>query len=64
MGNAVNGNRLAQWRFTQIVERAERKRKVAMYDVFERLRFGSKVAVSREHDLFYGTGRGNGSPVG
>jgi len=54
--NAVKGNRIAQWRFTQIVQEAERQQKVAqeaLYNVFERPAFGTKAAVSREDDLIY-----------
>jgi len=56
MVNAVRGNRIAQWRFTQIVQEAERQQKVAqeaLYNVFERPPFGTKAAVSREDDLIY-----------
>ncbi|MDB5709772.1 MAG: hypothetical protein JWL96_1842, partial [Sphingomonas bacterium] len=54
--NAVKGNRIAQWRFTQIVQEAERQQKVAqeaLYNVFERPAFGTKAAASREDDLIY-----------
>ena len=55
--NAVKGNRIAQWRFTQIVQEAERQQKVAqeaLYNVFERPAFGAqKPEVTREDDLIY-----------
>jgi hypothetical protein len=57
MVNAVKGNRIAQWRFTQIVQEAERQQKrtqEALYNVFERPPPGKpKPAVSREDDLIY-----------
>jgi hypothetical protein len=57
MVNAMNGNRIAQWRFTQIVQEAERQQKVAqqaLFNVFERGEYGKpKVAPAREHDLIY-----------
>ncbi|MES2046367.1 MAG: DUF5681 domain-containing protein [Pseudomonadota bacterium] len=57
MVNAVKGNRIAQWRFTQIVQEAERQQKVAqeaLYNVFERPAFGQKKAgVTRDDDLIY-----------
>jgi len=49
------GKRIAQWRFTQIVQEAERQQKrtqEALY-VFERPAYGTKPAVSREDDLIY-----------
>ncbi|MES2042283.1 MAG: DUF5681 domain-containing protein [Pseudomonadota bacterium] len=57
MVNAVRGNRIAQWRFTQIVQEAERQQKrtqEALYNVFERPAYGEpKAAVSRDDDLIY-----------
>jgi hypothetical protein len=58
MVNAVKGNRIAQWRFTQIVQEAERQQKraqEALYNVFERPAFGDKSAAKprREDDLIY-----------
>jgi len=57
MVNAVKGNRIAQWCFTQIVQEAERQQKAAqeaLYNVFERPAPGKpKPAVSRDDDLIY-----------
>jgi len=57
MVNAVKGNRIAQWRFTQIVQEAERQQKAAqeaLYNVFERPAYGApKPTVSRDDDLIY-----------
>lgn len=58
MVNAVRGNRIAQWRFAQLVQEAERQQKraqEALYNVFERPAFGDKKAKgpTREDDLVY-----------
>jgi hypothetical protein len=58
MVNAVTGNRIAQWRFAQLVQEAERGQKraqEALYNVFERPAFGDRNAANptREDDLIY-----------
>jgi hypothetical protein len=58
MVNAVKGNRIAQWRFAQLVQEAERQQKraqEALYNVFERRAFGDRAAAgpTREDDLIY-----------
>ncbi|CAN5290793.1 hypothetical protein BH10PSE14_BH10PSE14_37250 [soil metagenome] len=57
MANAMMGNRIAQWRFTQIVQEAERQQKVAqqaLYNVFERGEYGKpKVAPALKDDVVF-----------
>ena len=58
MVNAVKGNRMAQWRFAQLVQEAERQQKraqEALYNVFERPAFGDRGGArpTREDDLIY-----------